>query len=62
VTLPVVWYVTHDKYMSVPNDEGTGDVGLRLGLTGTVLAWVIWAIVIVTDVATIVLLALGLSN
>jgi metal iron transporter len=62
VTLPVVWYVTHDKYMGVSNDEGTGNVSLRLGLTGTILAWVIWAIVIFLDVATIALLALGLTD
>ena len=62
VTLPVVWYVTHDKYMGVPNDEGTGNVSLRLGLMGTIFAWAVWAIVIVADVATIVLLALRLSN
>jgi metal iron transporter len=62
VTLPVVWYVTHDKYMSVPNDEGTGIVSLKLGLKGTILAWFIWAIVIITDIATIALLGLGLTD
>jgi metal iron transporter len=53
VTLLVIWYVTHDKYTTVLNDEGTGDVSLRLGTTGQVLAWFIWGIVIITDVATI---------
>ncbi|MCJ1398960.1 hypothetical protein MMC11_002161 [Xylographa trunciseda] len=62
VTLSVVWYVTHDKYMGVPNDEGTASVSMKLGLVGTVLAGIIWAIVIVTDVATIVWLALGLTS
>jgi metal iron transporter len=62
VTLPVVWYVTHDKYMSVPNDEGTGIVSLKLGLKGTILAWFIWVIVIITDIATIALLGLGLTD
>ncbi|KUJ17398.1 natural resistance-associated macrophage protein [Mollisia scopiformis] len=62
VLLPVIWYVTHDKYMSVLNDEGTELVSLKLGLTGTIFAWAVWAIVIVTDVATIVLLGLGLSD
>lgn len=62
VLLPVVWYVTHDKYMTVPNDEGTGTVSLKLGLTGTIFAWVIWVIVIFTDIATVVLLGLGLSD
>ena len=62
VTLPVVWYVTHDKYMSVLNDEGTGMVSLKLGLKGTILAWFILAIVIITDIATIALLGLGLTD
>jgi metal iron transporter len=62
VLLPVVWYVTHDKYMGVINDEGTETVSLKLGLTGTIFAWAVWGIVIITDVATIVLLGLGLSN
>jgi len=62
VLLPVVWYVTHDKYMGVPNDEGTESVSLKLGSAGTFFAWFIWGIVIITDVATIVLLGLGLSD
>jgi metal iron transporter len=62
VLLPVVWYVTHDKYMSVLTDDGTETVSLKLGLTGTIFAWIVWAIVIITDVATIVLPGLGLSN
>jgi metal iron transporter len=48
--------------MSVPNDEGTGMVSLKLGLKGTILAWFIWAIVIITDIATIALLGLGLTD
>jgi metal iron transporter len=62
VTIPVVWYTTHDKYMTVPNEDGTGTVSLRSGLAGTVFAWFIWLIVIVTAIATIVLVALGLSG
>jgi metal iron transporter len=62
VLLPVVWYTTHDKYMRVPTDDGTETVSMKLGLTATVFAWLVWALVIVTDIATIVLLALNLSN
>jgi len=62
VLLPVVWYTTHDKYMSIPNDDGTEMVSLRVGLTGTIFAWIVWVIVIFTDIATIVLLGLGLSD
>jgi len=62
VLLPVIWYVTNDKYMRVPNDDGTGTVSLKLGLTGSFFAWVIWGLVILTNVATIVFLGLGLSG
>lgn len=62
VLLPVVWYVTHDKYMVVLNDEGTETVSLKLGLMGTFFAWFVWGIVIITDIATIVLLGLRLSD
>jgi len=62
VLLPVVWYTTHDKYMTVPSDDGEGTVNLKIGLVATVLAWAVWALVIFTDIATIVLLGLGLSS
>ena len=62
ISLPVIWYVTNDKYMQVPNDEGTGMVSLKLGRVSSVVAWLVWGFVIVLDIATVVLLALGLSN
>jgi metal iron transporter len=62
ISLPVIWYVTNDKYMQVPNDEGTGMVSLKLGRVSSVVAWLAWGFVIVLDIATVVLLALGLSN
>ncbi|KAH8880963.1 natural resistance-associated macrophage protein [Thozetella sp. PMI_491] len=62
ILLPVVWYTTHDKYMRVPSDDGRGTVSMKLGLVSTIIAWAVWALVIFTDIATIVLLGLGLSN
>ena len=62
VTLPMVWYVTHEKYMLVPDDDGTGTVSMVEGFWGTVFAWITWTIVILMNIATIVLLALGLSD
>ena len=44
------------KYMSLPTDDGTETGSLKLGLTGTIFAWMVWSIAIVTDFATIVLL------
>jgi metal iron transporter len=62
VTLPMVWYVTHEKYMLVPDDDGTGTVSMVEGFWGTVFAWITWTIVILMNIATIILLALGLSD
>jgi metal iron transporter len=62
ISMPLVWYVTHSKYMQVPNDDGTGSVDMRSSVVGTTFAWFIWAVVIFMDIATIVLLALGLAD
>jgi metal iron transporter len=62
ISLPVIWYVTNDKYMQVPDDEGTGVVSLKLGRASGIIAWLVWGFVIVLDIATIALLALGLSD
>jgi metal iron transporter len=62
VLLPVVWYTTHDYFMTVPNDEGTGDVSLKLGLIATCFAWAVWFLVILTDVSSVVFAGMGLSN
>jgi metal iron transporter len=62
ITLPLLWYVSHEKYMSVPDDNGTGSVSMKSGLWGTALAWLIWFVVAFMDVATIALLALGLNH
>jgi metal iron transporter len=62
VTLPLVWYVTHERYMLVPNDNGTNMVSFRNSVIGIGLAWFIWVVVVFMDVATIVLLGLGLND
>jgi metal iron transporter len=61
ISLPVVVYVTSDKYMQVPDDEGTGMVSFKLGRASAVVAWFIWGVVIALDLATVVLLGMGLS-
>ena len=59
---PLVWYVTHAKFMGVPNEDGTGVVSLNLGMIGTVFAWALWLLLTVCAVGLIVLEGLGLSD
>jgi metal iron transporter len=61
ISLPLVVYVTGDKYMRVPDDEGTGMVSFNLGRASAAVAWFIWGGVIALDLATVVLLGMGLS-
>ena len=35
---------------------------MKLGLVATCITWAVWGLVIFTDIATIVLVAMGLSN
>jgi metal iron transporter len=60
--IPLIWYVTGDKYMRVPSDDGTGFVSLKLGWIATGITWFLWVVVIFTNIATLVLLGLGLAD
>jgi metal iron transporter len=62
VVPPVVWYCTHDKFMSVPNDDGTGTVSLKLGIVSSCIAWVLWALLTVCAISTIALMGLNLTD
>jgi metal iron transporter len=62
IIFPIIWYVTQDKYMSVPNDDGTEMVSLRINKVNIGFAWFIWLLVAVTSIATIVLVAMGLAD
>jgi metal iron transporter len=62
ITLPLVWYTSFDKYMSVPADDGTNMVSMRNNALTSTVAWILWVLVVVLDLATVVLVALGLSD
>jgi metal iron transporter len=62
VVPPLVWYTTHEKYMLVPNDDGTGTVSLRFGIISTCIAWFLWALLTVCAIATIALTGLNMTD
>ncbi len=62
ISFPLVFYTTFDKYMRVPSDDGTGTVSLKNSIPAAVVAWLVWVLVVVMDVATIVLIGLGLAD
>ncbi len=62
ISFPLVFYTSFDKYMSIPSDDGTGTVSLKNSIPASIVAWLVWALVIVMDVATIVLIGLGLTD
>jgi metal iron transporter len=62
ISFPLVWYTTQSKYMQVPTDDGTSFVDMKVGVIAAIIAWIIYLLVIVMDIATIVLLGLGLTS
>jgi metal iron transporter len=62
VTLPLVWYVTHERYMGVASDDGTCVVSFRNSVIGIGVAWFIWIVIVFMDIATVVLLGLGVTS
>jgi metal iron transporter len=62
ICFPLVWYTCQSKYMRVPSDDGTGSVSLKNNLATTIAAWLIYALVVFMDIATLVLIGLGLTE
>lgn len=62
ITFPIVWYTCFSKYMQVPTEDGTGTVDMKNNWATAIAAWIIWLVVVVMDVATIVLIAIGLAG
>ncbi|KAK5660825.1 hypothetical protein OQA88_12195 [Cercophora sp. LCS_1] len=62
ITFPLVFFTGWSKVMKVPGDEGTGMVDLKNGIAVAVIAWLLWVLVVVMDVATIVLVGLGITE
>jgi metal iron transporter len=59
---PLVYFTSFSKYMSVPSDDGTGTVSMRNNLPTSIVAWILWLLVTVMDIATIVLVAMGIAG
>jgi len=62
ITFPIVYYTCRAKYMAVPTDSGTGTVNLKNNWLTSGVAWLLWLLVVVMDVATIVLVAMGITK
>ncbi|KAJ4402435.1 hypothetical protein N0V85_005305 [Neurospora sp. IMI 360204] len=64
ITFPIVWYTCRAKYMQVPADDGTttGTVDMKNNLVTAGVAWLLWLLVVVMDVATVVLVGLGITK
>lgn len=62
ITFPIVWYTCFSKYMQVPTDDGTGTVNMKNNWATAIAAWIIWLVVVLMDVATLVLVGIGLAS
>ncbi|KAK3683612.1 natural resistance-associated macrophage protein-domain-containing protein [Podospora appendiculata] len=62
ITFPIIYYTGLSKYMSVPADDGIGTVSLKNNIPTATVAWILWALVVVMDVATVVLVGLGITK
>lgn len=64
ITFPLVYYTSSSKYMQVRSDEGwgTGTVSMRNNVVTAGVAYLIWFVVVFMDIATMVLIGLGLTD
>lgn len=68
ITFPLVYYTSSSKYMQVRSDDGTGagtgtgTVSMRNNVVTAGVAYLIWFVVVFMDIATMVLIGLGLTD
>ncbi|GAB1313100.1 hypothetical protein MFIFM68171_03310 [Madurella fahalii] len=64
ITFPLIYYTGRSKYMGVPAEDGaaTGTVDMKNHWLTAGIAWLLWLLVVVMDVATIVLVGLGITE
>ncbi|KAK4242159.1 natural resistance-associated macrophage protein-domain-containing protein [Achaetomium macrosporum] len=68
ITFPLIWYTGRGKCMRVPVDGdgdgamATGVVDMRNNWLTAGVAWLLWLLVVVMDVATVVLVGLGITE
>lgn len=63
ITFPIIFYTSFSKYMRVPADDGTGRMeDFRNHLVTSLFGWLFWLLVAVMDIATVVLVGLGITH
>lgn len=63
ITFPLVYYTSSSRYMRVGSGEdGTGAVNMRNNVVTAGVAYLIWFLVVFMDIATLVLIGLGLTD
>jgi metal iron transporter len=62
ITFPLVYYTNSSKYMQVRSDDGTETVSMRNNVVTAGVAYLIWFVVVFMDIATIVLIGMGLTD
>lgn len=62
ITFPLVYYTSSSKYMQVRSGSGTETVSFRNNFITAGIAYSIWALVVFMDIATLVLIGLGLTH
>lgn len=62
VTFPLVYYTSREQYMGVPTENGSGVVSFHNSAVTAGIAYLIWMVVVFMNVATLVLIGLGLQD
>ena len=62
ITFPVIYYTCFSKYMKVPLEDGTGAADFRNHVVTSGVGWILWLLVAVLDIATVVLVGLGITH
>lgn len=62
VSFPLVWYTCFDKYMKIPSEDYTGHISMKNNIVTASVAWLLWLLVAVMDIASVVLAGLGIGN
>lgn len=69
VSAPLIWFTCFNRYMTVPSEQSTGidgdveveQVSMRNSLFTSVIAVLVWLIIVVMNVALLVLVGMGKS-
>lgn len=62
ITFPIIYYTSFSKYMKVPLEDGTGTADFRNHVVTSGVGWIMWLLVAVLDIATVVLVGLGITH